>query len=55
MQDTILTRTEELTPKLIEIRRDLHRHPELSFEEHQLVLFCAETDLVRHGEIAVLL
>jgi len=33
MQSIIHRRAEELTPRLVEIRRDLHQHPELSFEE----------------------
>ena len=35
MEDVICRKAQELTPKLVEIRRDLHRHPELSFEECQ--------------------
>jgi len=35
MQDIIHQRADELMPKLVELRRDLHRHPELSFEEYR--------------------
>jgi len=42
MQNIISQRTEELTPKLVKIRRDLHRHPELSFEEHRTAKIVAE-------------
>ena len=30
----IKQRTEELYPQLVQIRRDLHRHPEPGFKEH---------------------
>ena len=29
----LLDRARSLGPRLVEIRRDLHRHPELSFQE----------------------
>jgi len=35
MLEKIKTRAQELLPRLIEIRRDLHSHPELSFEEFE--------------------
>ncbi len=31
--DPLLARAHELSPRLVEIRRDLHRHPELSYQE----------------------
>jgi amidohydrolase len=31
----LLRRAKEMSPKLVEIRRDLHRHPELGFEERR--------------------
>jgi amidohydrolase len=33
LKETIDQVTEEITPRLIELRRDLHAHPELAFEE----------------------
>jgi amidohydrolase len=33
MLDRLLQRLDELYPEMVEVRRDLHRHPELSFEE----------------------
>jgi amidohydrolase len=33
--DEILARAREILPWMIEIRRDLHRHPELGLEEHR--------------------
>jgi amidohydrolase len=35
MRDRILARLKELHPALVERRRDLHRHPELAFQEHR--------------------
>ena len=32
---TLLERARSLAPGLVELRRDLHRHPELSFREHR--------------------
>jgi amidohydrolase len=32
---------DEITPQLVEWRRHLHRHPELSFEEHETAAFIA--------------
>ena len=32
---TLLERARSLAPELVELRRDLHRHPELSFQEHR--------------------
>lgn len=32
---TLLERARSLAPELVEVRRDLHRHPELSFQEHR--------------------
>ena len=31
----LLTRARHMAPELIELRRELHRHPELSFQEHR--------------------
>jgi amidohydrolase len=42
MENTFLRSAETLAPKLIEIRRALHRHPELSFEEHQTAELVAQ-------------
>lgn len=33
MHEQLFSRLEELYPRLVEFRRDLHQHPELSFEE----------------------
>lgn len=35
MSKTILEKAKQLEPKLIEMRRYLHEHPELSFDEHK--------------------
>src|SRR5688572_25343582 len=32
---TLLERARSLAPELVELRRDLHRHPELSYQEHR--------------------
>src|SRR5688572_16056020 len=32
---TLLDRARSLAPELVELRRDLHRHPELSYQEHR--------------------
>ena len=32
---TLMERARSLAPELVELRRDLHRHPELSFQEHR--------------------
>ena len=37
----LLRRANELGPRLVEIRRDLHRHPELSFREHRTAALAA--------------
>ncbi|MBK8642774.1 MAG: amidohydrolase [Saprospiraceae bacterium] len=34
-KDYIKSRAESIGPEIIDIRRDLHRHPELSFQEHR--------------------
>lgn len=41
MINTIKTRAEALLPNLIEIRRHLHAHPELSFKEYETAAFVA--------------
>lgn len=38
----LLERARELAPDLVELRRDLHRHPELSFREHRTARTAAE-------------
>ena len=41
MHDQIKTITEKITPRLIEIRRHLHAHPELSGQEYQTAAYVA--------------
>lgn len=43
MDDTLLTGAQALAPKLVEIRHTLHRHPELSFQEHRTAALVAQT------------
>lgn len=38
----ILKRAEELKPKIVEWRRHIHQHPELSFEEYETVKYVKE-------------
>lgn len=41
MSDPLRKEAETLAPRLTEWRRDLHRHPELAFEEHRTASFVA--------------
>ena len=43
MDTTILKRANELAPKLVEIRRSIHRYPELGFTEHRTASLVADT------------
>jgi amidohydrolase len=64
LKDIIRQRSQELYPRLVEIRRHLHAHPELSFEEEytasyvQSVLHGAgipfESDIAGHGIVATI-
>jgi IAA-amino acid hydrolase len=38
----ILARAQSIAPELVRLRRDLHRHPELSFQEHRTAAIAAE-------------
>ncbi len=42
-EDSLLARADALSDRLVEWRRDLHRHPELGFEEHRTASFVAST------------
>jgi amidohydrolase len=42
MDDTILQRANALSPELIEIRRAIHRHPELGFAEYHTAVLVTE-------------
>jgi len=48
-EDSLLQRAEALSDRLVEWRRDLHRHPELGFEEHRTGAFVAS----RLGELGL--
>ena len=39
---TIKTLAEDLYPEILEIRRHLHRHPELSYQEHETADFISK-------------
>jgi amidohydrolase len=59
---TLLERAEAVAPGLIELRRDLHRHPELAFQEHRTAEiaarltgelgFSVRTGIARTGVVA---
>ena len=38
MSSRVLSRAQELSPKLIDLRRNIHRRPELGFEEFETVM-----------------
>jgi len=40
---TIKTLAEDLYPEIVDIRRHLHRHPELSYQEHETAEFISKT------------
>jgi amidohydrolase len=42
LKDSILSLADHLLPQLIETRRHLHRHPELSFQEHETARYIAD-------------
>ena len=42
-EPTLLKKAEALQPELIRLRRDFHRHPELSFKETHTAKIVAET------------
>ncbi|MRH41508.1 amidohydrolase [Aquibacillus halophilus] len=42
MKQKVFSKLNELYEEMVEIRRHLHMHPELSFEEHQTAKFIAE-------------
>jgi IAA-amino acid hydrolase len=43
MQNTILSRAQEMAPELVRMRRVIHRHPELGFHEHRTAALVADT------------
>jgi IAA-amino acid hydrolase len=43
MENMILQRSRELSPRLVEIRHALHRYPELGFEEYRTATLVADT------------
>ena len=43
MIDGIKAAADRLSERLVEWRRDLHRHPELGFEEHRTAAFVERT------------
>lgn len=65
MLDTIFRRLDDIYPEMVEIRRDLHMHPELSFEEVRTPKFIAnyltnlglevETEVGGRGVVATLI
>jgi len=64
-RDTLFAKSvEEMFPKLVEVRRDIHMHPELSNEEERTAALVAEklkslglevkTGVAKHGVVALL-
>ena len=43
LKEKIKTLTQENAPEIVKIRRHLHAHPELSFQEHQTAKYVADT------------
>lgn len=41
--NSLVLRAEDFAADLVELRRDLHRHPELSFQEHRTAALMADT------------
>ena len=61
----IASATEALRPRLVELRRDFHRHPELAYHEERTAQVVAErlralgfdevrTNIARHGVVGLL-
>ncbi len=43
MRDVMLKQAEQLSERIIELRRDFHQHPELGFNEIRTAAILAET------------